>query len=82
MSNKEKWDHTLPLEDSDFLERGLLWYINRVAFHARGMALGLDAQNGKWFMYQSEGEPICFAPEIDDEKFQAFEELLRELGNA
>ena len=79
------WDHELNLKPVELLNRGILWYINRVAFHPRGMALGLDLDDDGqligWVIHQTDGESISFSPEIDDEKFQAFEGLLEELKN-
>lgn len=66
---------------STFRKNGLLWYINRVAFHPRGFALALDENEageitGWQLWYEANGETWCFTPEQDDESFAQFEALL------
>lgn len=50
-------------------ESGLLWLINRVAFHPRGYALALHIQDGKavgWELLGDGGEPWQYADEVDE----------------
>lgn len=62
----------------DLQDEGLLWLINRVVFHPRGMALALHKHNGEmvgWTMQGDGSEVWTFTTEDDDEcfaKVQAF----------
>ena len=62
----------------EFREAGLLWYVNRVAFHPRGYALALDidSETGDvlgWTIYGDGTEPWYFSPESEDQKFRDVE---------
>lgn len=67
----------LELSDS-----GLLWLINRVAFHPRGVALALHEKDGEvlgWSLVTAtEGEPFTFSEPVDNEGFRRADETLRE----
>jgi len=56
--------------------KGVLWYINRVAFHPRGLTFELDPGNAEWRI-RDHGEIMVFSEESDDAKFKAFNEYLR-----
>lgn len=54
-----------------FRERGLLWLINRVVFHPRGLAVAFDYAEGEdqprgWALY-GYNEPVSFDPRTVDE---------------
>ena len=66
--------------DADLIDDGLLWYINRVAFHPRGMALAYDPDTQEFFVWGDLDEPWTFDEESDKEKFVAFEHLLSRLA--
>lgn len=64
---------------------GLLWFINRVALHPRGMALALaPTVDGKGVTFEVwfEGEPWCFVKSQDDLGFDAFAAFEQQLRNA
>lgn len=54
---------------ADLSSSGLLWLINRVVFHPRGLALALtfdeDGQALGWHLLGDGGEPFWFDPEDD-----------------
>lgn len=59
---------------------GVLWYINRVAFHPRGLALGYNEDDGSFELWGNGDEPWHFAPPVDeDEKFRALNELIKKV---
>lgn len=65
---------------SEFREAGLLWYINRVAFHPRGFALALDVDEATgdikgWGIMGDGSEIWTFKEESDDANFQKIENL-------
>jgi hypothetical protein len=66
----------LELSDS-----GLLWLINRVAFHPRGVALALHEEGrgvlGWSLIAAAEGEPFSFPEPVDNDGFRRAEETLR-----
>ena len=66
----------LELSDS-----GLLWLINRVAFHPRGVALALHEKDGEvlgWSLVTAtEGEPFSFPEPVDNDGFRRAEATLR-----
>lgn len=66
----------LQLSDS-----GLLWLINRVAFHPRGVALALHEKDGEvlgWSLITAtEGEPFSFLEPVDNDGFNRAEATLR-----
>lgn len=66
----------LELSDS-----GLLWLINRVVFHPRGVALALHEEDGEargWELLAApEGEPFAFPESVDTDSFRRAEETLR-----
>lgn len=85
MTYKDHWDAVVPLAVEDIFDLGVLWYINRVAFHPRGLALGISRNEKneieEFSIMRAVGEPVCFPAETDDEKFKAFESLLDHLGD-
>lgn len=60
----------------DMSTEGVLWYINRVAFHPRGLTFELDPDNAQWRV-RNHGEVMTFSEESDGAKFKAFNEYLR-----
>jgi len=66
----------LELSDS-----GLLWLINRVVFHPRGVALALHEKDGEvlgWSLVTAtEGEPFSFPEPVDNDGFNRAEATLR-----
>lgn len=68
---------------SDLRARGLLWYINRVAFHPRGFALALDVNDAGdvtgWQLWGNGDEPWAFVDVGEDDLFRALEALLAEV---
>lgn len=62
-------------------ESGLLWLINRVAFHPRGLALALyqegDEALGWKLITAAEGEPFAFPESTDNEGYRRAEATLR-----
>lgn len=72
------WEYRPLLDLSD---AGLLWLINRVVFHPRGVALALHEEGGEalgWSLVTAtEGEPFAFPEDIDTEGFRRAEETLR-----
>lgn len=65
----------------DFKDDGVLWAINRTLFHPRGFALAeVTSDEGVVsFVLLGDGqEPWCMPNDhVEDEKFEAFEELLQ-----
>lgn len=66
----------------DLIEDGVLWYINRTMFHPRGFALGfsVDADDpaSSTFVMLGDGREVWTMGSTDeDEKFKAFEALLK-----
>lgn len=65
----------------DLSDAGLLWLINRVVFHPRGVALALHEKGGEalgWELVTAPGnEPFAFPEDIDNEGFRRAEETLR-----
>lgn len=71
---------------STFRENGMLWYINKVAFHPRGFALGVevDRDDGTikgWTILGNGKEVWSFKENDDDDGFQLFEALLDQFRN-
>lgn len=64
----------------DLSESGLLWLINRVVFHPRGLALALHEKDGTahgWELQAAaEGEPWTFPESVDIAGFRSAEETL------
>lgn len=62
-------------------ESGLLWLINRVVFHPRGVALALHEEDGEakgWSLITAaEGEPFSFPESVDNDGFRRAEDTLR-----
>lgn len=73
------WDASFELEPKELLDHGILWYINRVAFHPRGMGLGFDPETGKFVLHADFKETIAYSDKIEDEKYAAFNKLLDQL---
>ncbi|MDG9703753.1 hypothetical protein [Streptomyces sp. DH37] len=67
-----------PLEE--LVGSGLLWLINRVVFHPRGVALGLNITPGGrvtgWHLLPSPGEPWRFTEPADNDGFLRAEATL------
>jgi len=52
-----------------FRRTGLLWYVNRVAFHPRGFALALDEQDdGRvlWELWGNGDEPYLYHADVSE----------------
>lgn len=61
---------------SELTESGLLWLINRVVFHPRGFALGINEDG--WTL-QGEGKEVwAFEIATDEEKFLALKKTLEQ----
>lgn len=62
-------------------ESGLLWLINRVVFHPRGLALALyqegDEARGWKLLAAPEGEPFTFPESVDTDSYRRAEATLR-----
>lgn len=48
------------------LDDGILWWINRVAFHPRGYALAVDPVTGVFYLLGDGSETFSFGPESDE----------------
>ena len=61
-------------------ESGLLWLINRVVFHPRGVALALHEEAGEavgWSLVTAtEGEAFTFPESVDNDGFRRAEATL------
>lgn len=70
-----------PLEE--LRDSGLLWLINRVVFHPRGVALALELDDRQrvvgWNLIGDGSAPWSFPSEVDDELFAKAETTLREV---
>lgn len=85
MSEQAPTEHIEPtLDYRPFLElseSGLLWLINRVVFHPRGVALGLyEADGGArgWRLIAApDDEPFTFPESVDTYGFRRAEATLR-----
>jgi hypothetical protein len=68
---------------SGLRDHGLLWLINRVVFHPRGFALGLDVNDDGqvvgWSMIGDGSEVWSFSGEVDDDQFAKAEAFLASL---
>ncbi|MDX2694959.1 hypothetical protein [Streptomyces ipomoeae] len=67
---------------SELRSSGLLWLINRVVFHPRGLALALyqeeDGQITGWqLLTAGEGEPFSFTNRDDETGYRRAEATLR-----
>lgn len=67
---------------SELRGSGLLWLINRVVFHPRGLALALYQEEGGeitgWqLLAAAEGEPFSFTNRDDETGFRRAEATLR-----
>lgn len=77
--------HPAPVPDYrpllELSESGLLWLINRVVFHPRGLALALyqegDEARGWKLLTTSEDEPFTYPAAVDNEGFRRAEATLR-----
>lgn len=72
---------------STFRDYGLLWYINRVAFHPRGFALALDVNDDGditgWQVWGNGDEPWQYGAPVDEnDAFDAIEALFAEVRAA
>jgi hypothetical protein len=65
----------------DLSDSGILWYLNRVAFHPRGMALafGEDDEGNMVVELWYNNECWTMPEDVDDEKHKTFEEVVDEL---
>ena len=68
---------------SDLLDSGLLWLINRVVFHPRGLALALWREDTTgdvtaWrLLATADGEPFTFSNRDDENGYRRAEATLR-----
>lgn len=67
---------------SELSPSGLLWLINRVVFHPRGLALALNAEDdgeitGWLLLAADEGEPFSFPDRDDETGYKRAEATLR-----
>jgi hypothetical protein len=67
---------------SELSPSGLLWLINRVVFHPRGLALALNQEEGGeitgWLLLAADpGEPFSFPNRDDETGYQRAEATLR-----
>lgn len=68
----------------DLIDGGLLWYVNRVALHPRGLALGVETDlhgdiEGLFLNVLDGTEPYAFPHDVDVEKYTAFEDFVAAL---
>lgn len=62
------------IDIDDLHSSGLLWYINRVAFHPHGFALAVTYDHyGRptWYLQGNGSEIWSFTSETDDDMFEA-----------
>lgn len=75
-------DDQRPRPFTELSDAGLLWLINRVVFHPRGLALALHAdERGEFVGWSLEGdgsEVWTFSAEDDDEQFERVRRTLSE----
>lgn len=86
MTDEARTDHS-PTDDlrpvNELMDSGLLWLINRVVFHPRGLALALWVEEDSgdvtaWrLMAAAEGEPFSFSNRDDENGYQRAEATLR-----
>lgn len=74
-------DAGAPRSWADFRNSGMLWLINRTAFHPRGLALAFHYNEGSeaagWSLYRNDdGEPWQFDPATDDDGHRRAEATL------
>ncbi|MGI5223561.1 hypothetical protein [Actinoallomurus sp. CA-142502] len=78
-------DRTEPRPFAELTDSGLLWLINRVVFHPRGLALAIHVDgNGTataWSLQGDGTEPWSFPPEREREHFQHAEQTLRDAAD-
>ena len=84
MAQETNHHPALPGEFRPFLELsecGLLWLINRVVFHPRGLALALyqegEQAHGWQLLTATRGEPFAFPAHVDNEGYRRAEATLR-----
>lgn len=79
---------TDPLADETYgfeemTEFGLLWYINRVAFHPHGLALAFrpdkDGKIAGWTILGDGSEVWSFTTEDDDAEYSKFQEFWKRI---
>jgi len=63
----------------DLVKDGVLWYLNRVAFHPRGLALSFNPATQAFSLWGDMDEPWAFTVDDDNEKFKAFDAALDRL---
>lgn len=70
-------DRAVPV---DLVDDAVLWYINRVAFHPRGFALGcirdVDGNNPQFVLLGNGREVWTMGDTDEDERFATFEAAL------
>ena len=67
---------------NELINKGILWYINRVAFHPRGYALSLTKDNDSilgWNIIGDGTSIFAMSEEQDDNRFVDFENFLKEI---
>lgn len=57
----------MPVKSVHLQDDGLLWLINRVAFHPRGYALAWDDKTGNFYLAGNGQEPWVFGGDGIDE---------------
>ena len=64
---------------SDLSDSGMLWYLNRVAFHPQGFALAFiyedDGTVSGWTLQGDGSEVWTFSNEVDDKYFSKAQEF-------
>lgn len=60
----------------NLVDDAVLWYINRVAFHPRGFALGYIHDTGAFVLLGDGGEVWNMGSTDEDERFATFEAAL------
>jgi hypothetical protein len=74
MPQQEPTDLGTPI---DFRADGLLYMINKVIFHPRGFALGIDEDSDALVVLGDGSQPWNFGEDVpEDELFAAFEAVL------
>lgn len=66
-----------PLTIQNMLDNGLLWYVNRTAFHPHGLALAVDSDGGFVLLAAPDGI-FSFPVEVDEEKAGHWKDFVEE----
>lgn len=64
------------LAPQELLDNGVIWAINRVLFHPRGYALGINTEDATFELWGNGDEPWEFRSVDEDAKMKAFNALL------